>query len=189
MADLSDIRGVPSVSGTDDREARSKSWIALYSRPRSEKKVKAFLDKLGIEAYLPIQKQMRQWSDRKKLVDVVVIPMVIFVNADKWELYQIINHPLILRPFTLPGCKDIAKIPADQIERLKFILGQSDVPVEFDTQIFETNDNVEVIRGHFMGLKGEVHECFDGTTEVIVRINLLGGAKLKISKCDLVHTT
>jgi len=189
MTDFQKSRGVTPVDGTDDREACPKFWIALYTRPRSEKKVKNTLDKMGIETYLPIQKQMRQWSDRKKLVDVVVIPMVIFVNADKGELYQIINHPLILRPFTLPGCKVVATIPVNQIERLKFILGQSDVPVEFDTQIFDTNDNVEVIRGHFMGLKGEVHECSDGTTEVIVRIDLLGGAKLKISKCDLVHTT
>lgn len=188
MADLSDVKYVSPVNGTDDREARPKFWIALYTRPRSEKKIKAYLDELGIETYLPIQKQMRLWSDRKKQVDVVVIPMVIFVNTDKEKLHKILKHSLILRAFTLPGCKDVAIIPATQIERLKFILGQSDVPVEFDTQIFKTNDNVEVIRGHLAGLKGEVRECCDGTTEVIVHINLLGGAKLKISEYDLVHT-
>ena len=189
MTYFQESRGVPPVNGTDDREARPKFWIALYTRPRSERKVKEFLDKIGIETYLPIQKQMRQWSDRKKLVDVVVIPMTIFVNISKENLPLIINHTLILRPFTFPGSKDITKIPVNQIEKLKFILGQSDVPVEIDTQTFETNDNVEVIRGYFTGLKGEVHECADGTTEVIVRIDLLGGAKLKISKCDLAHTT
>ena len=45
-----------SINGTDDREAHPKFWNALYTRPRSEKKVKEILDKMGIEIYLPIQK-------------------------------------------------------------------------------------------------------------------------------------
>ena len=72
-----------SVNGTDDREAYSKSWIALYTRPRSEKKVRDYLNSIGIENYLPVQYQLRQWSDRKKLVEVVVIPMVIFVTIER----------------------------------------------------------------------------------------------------------
>lgn len=120
MADFQELRSVSPVVGTDDREARPKFWIALYTRPRSEKKVKEILDKMGIETYLPIQKQMRQWSDRKKLVDVVVIPMTIFVNLSKKKIPLIINHPLNLRPFAFPGSKDIAKIPVNQIDLLKF---------------------------------------------------------------------
>ena len=152
MTDFIESRGVSPVYGTDGREACPKFWIALYTRPRSEKKVKQILDKIGIETYLPMQNQMRQWSDRKKLVDVVVIPMTIFVNISKEKLPLINNHPLILRPFTFPGSKDIAKIPVNQIELLKFILGQSDYPVYFDTSAFQANDKVRVLRGPLMGL-------------------------------------
>ena len=176
---------VSPVNGTDDREARPKFWIALYTRLRSEKKVKEILDKMGIETYLPIQKQMRQWSDRKKLVDVVVIPMTIFVNISKEKLHLIIKHPLILRPFTFPGSKDIAKIPVNQIELLKFILGQSDYPVCFDTSAFQVNDKVRVLRGPLMGLTGEVINSDDKCLELAVSVGLKGTARLKIEKIDV----
>lgn len=178
-------RGISSVDGTDVREAHSKFWIAAYTRPRSEKKVKSYLDKLGIEAYLPIQKQIRQWSDRKKKVDVVVIPMVIFVNIDKEDFHKIISHPLILRPFTFPGCKDIAKIPVNQIDKLKFILGQSDYPVHFDPADFQIKDKVRIIRGTLMGLTGEVISYDNNSLELAVSIALGGTARLKIEKIDV----
>ena len=88
-----------SVDVTDDREARPKFWVALYTRPRSEKKVRAYLDSIGIENYLPVQMQLRQWSDRKKMVEVVVIPMVIFVSVDKNDPAKLPTSPLIIRPF------------------------------------------------------------------------------------------
>ena len=91
-----------SVNGTDDREAHPKFWIALYTRPRSEKKVRAYLDSIGIENFLPVQYQLRQWSDRKKLVEVVVIPMVIFVSADASEIPNITHNSLIIKAFTPP---------------------------------------------------------------------------------------
>ena len=103
MISAKDYGGVSSVNGTDDREAHPKSWIALYTRPRSEKKVRAYLDSIGVENYLPVQNQLRQWSDRKKLVEVVVIPMVIFVLIDKSKILDIINNSLIIKPLSLPG--------------------------------------------------------------------------------------
>lgn len=186
VAQPSDTRSLSSsANGTDDREACSKTWIALYTRSRSEKRVKAFLDKLGIKTYLPIQTQMRQWSDRKKLVDVVIIPMVIFVYADKRERSQIINHPLIIRPFTLPGSKDIAIIPVKQIEQLKFILGQSDYMVSFDPTEYRIKDKIQVVRGPLMGLTGEVINSENTCLEIAVSVGIGGSARLKIDKIDV----
>lgn len=66
MTTFHESRGVTPVNGTDDHEAHSKIWIAVYTRPRSEKNVANELSKSGIETYLHIQKQLRIWSDRKK---------------------------------------------------------------------------------------------------------------------------
>lgn len=177
----------PAVIGTDGREAYPRFWVALYTRPKSEKKTALELTRHGIEIYAPLQVQMRQWSDRKKKIEVPVIPMIVFAFVDDSQLKEIQRHPLILKILTKPGDKTAARIPAEQIERLKLILGQTDVVVEFDPQAFEINDVVEITRGHFKGLKGEIHDCPDGVTELIVRIELLGGAKLKINKRDLIH--
>ena len=54
------------VNGTNDREACPKRWIAALVQMNCEKKVASKLDKLGITNYVPIQKEVHQWSDRKK---------------------------------------------------------------------------------------------------------------------------
>ena len=45
-----------------------KIWYALYVKSRTEKKVAAELEKQGIINYLPLQKILKQWSDRRKWV-------------------------------------------------------------------------------------------------------------------------
>ena len=175
-----------SVNGTDDREACTKSWIALYTRPRSEKKVRDYLNSIGIENYLPVQYQLRQWSDRKKLVEVVVIPMVIFVTIERPGTFSIPSNPLILRPlYQIGRDKKPALIPDSQIERLKFILGQSDYPVTFDSTIFKVNDKVRVVRGPLMGLTGEIVDCDDKYLELAVPIGIRGAARLNIEKFNV----
>ena len=176
-----------SVNGTDDREACPKFWIALYTRPRSEKKVRAYLDSIGVENYLPVQKQLRQWSDRKKMVEVVVIPMIIFVRTESQNLSNLLRNTLIIKPLNLMGggSSKPAVIPDNQIEQLKFILGQSDYPVTFDPDIFKVNDKVRVIRGPLMGLTGEVLACDDKFLELAVTVGIRGAARLNIEKINV----
>lgn len=186
MTKSTDPRYGSSVNGTDDREARPKSWIALYTRPRSEKKVRAILDSLGIENYLPVQSQLRQWSDRKKRVEVVVIPMLIFVSVEAPETFTPPHTPLIIRPlYSTSGRSIPAVIPDDQIKRLKFILGQSDYPVTFDPATFKLHDKVRVVRGPLMGLTGDIVNYDDKYLELAVPIGIRGAARLNIEKIDV----
>jgi len=185
MADFTESQGVSPVNGTDDREARPKFWIAAYTKPRSEKKTASELARLGIETYVATQFQIRQWSDRKKKVEIVVIPSVIFAYILEEQLNMVSFHRNILKVITKPGEKQAAKIPTEQIDKLKFILGQTDVPVLFDPSIFFVHDTVRVVRGPFVGLIGEIVCCNDGTLELIVQIDLLGGAKMTIDKTEI----
>lgn len=173
------------ANGTDDCEAHQKNWVAAYTRPRSEKKIAEELNKIGIETYLPTQKQIRQWSDRKKPVEMVVIPLIVFAYLSANELLTLKKHPLVSKILSRPGEKDAAVIPIDEINKLKFILGQSDIPISFDTGVFSAKNTVRVVRGPLMGLHGEVMKCADGSSELIVSIDFLGGARLKIQKSDL----
>ncbi len=43
-----------------------EKWIAVYTKSRHEKVVIQELEKKKIEAYYPILKERRQWSDRKR---------------------------------------------------------------------------------------------------------------------------
>lgn len=187
MNDNLNTHGVPPVNGTDDREARSIFWIAVYTRPRSEKKAASELNKLGIETYLPIQKILKEWSDRNKLVDVPVIPMILFANITSENLYTIKTHPLILHYISDSEKKGPAHIPNNQIEKLKFMLGQSEVPVSFEQGYFKSDEIVEIVRGSLKGLIGQVKAVKDDMTEVWISIDLLGGAIMKINSTELEH--
>ncbi|MDE5629396.1 MAG: UpxY family transcription antiterminator [Muribaculaceae bacterium] len=177
--------GISSDNGTDDREARSKYWIAVYTRPRSEKKVASELANLNIESYAPIQTVVKQWSDRKKKVDCVIIPMVVFVKVDDEDAQFVRNHALIIKVLTLPGHKEPARIPEKQISQLKFMLKESNEPVVFEQTGFKQLDKVRVIRGNLSGLEGEVVRTNDGQTKLVVSIDILGGATVTINPLDL----
>lgn len=185
MAIFNESRGVTPVNGTDDREARPKFWIAAYTKPRSEKKAASELTKLGIETYVATQYQTRQWSDRKKKVEIVVIPSIIFAQIFEEQLTSILFHRNILKVITRPGEKKVAKIPSVQIDKLKFILGQTEIPVLFDPNLFSVHNTVSVVRGPLHGLVGEVIHCNNDTSELIVQIDLLGGARMTIDKKEL----
>ena len=59
------------------------NWFVLYTKPRFEKKVEEGLLSLGIEVYCPTRKEIRIWSDRKKRVDVPVLPSMVLVKLDE----------------------------------------------------------------------------------------------------------
>ena len=76
---------VTFADGTNDGEAVPKRWIAALVKMNCEKQVSNKLAKLGYDTYVPTQKEIHQWSDRKKRIDRIVIPMVVFVRLAKNE--------------------------------------------------------------------------------------------------------
>ena len=67
-------------------------WYAVYTKPRWEKKVAKLLEERGIEHYCPLNKVIKQWSDRKKVVLEPIFKSYVFVrmeDAKKWDLKKI----------------------------------------------------------------------------------------------------
>jgi len=58
-----------------------EKWYAIYTRPRAEKQVYQRLTESGVETYLPMQKTIRQWSDRKKIVEKPLLSSYLFVKT------------------------------------------------------------------------------------------------------------
>ena len=58
------------MTETENDILPARGWFALYTAPRSEKKVEARLGEAGVEHFLPMLKVMRRWSDRVKVVEV-----------------------------------------------------------------------------------------------------------------------
>ena len=170
---------------TTDREAYPKRWVAALVQMCMEKKVGERLTKLGIENYVPTQTEIRQWSDRKKKVERVVIPMVVFVHTDEKTERSLRMHSFIRKILTYPGQTAAAVIPDDQINRLKFMLRQSDSPVEMMERHLEVGDKVHIVRGALQGLEGELCKCVPDKSMVAIRIEGLGYACVSVSIEDI----
>jgi transcription antitermination factor NusG len=55
-------------------------WFAIHTRSRHEKKVAEELTQRGIANFLPVARQVRRWSDRKKIVDFPLFSCYVFVQ-------------------------------------------------------------------------------------------------------------
>jgi len=58
-----------------------KKWLAIYTRPRWEKKVNQLLTEKGLESYCPLNKVRRKWSDRYKVVEEPLFKSYVFVKV------------------------------------------------------------------------------------------------------------
>jgi transcription antitermination factor NusG len=59
----------------------SRKWLAVYTRPRWEKKVNRLLTEKGLESYCPLNKVRRKWSDRVKIVEEPLFKSYVFVKV------------------------------------------------------------------------------------------------------------
>lgn len=162
------------VNVTNDREACPKRWVAALAHTNCEKEVATKLDKLGIENYVAIQTEEHQWSDRKKKIDRIVIPMVVFVRLAKDEEDEFRRLPFILKFITYPGANELTTpIPNEQIEQIQFLLKHSESPVTFSTHI-EIGDAVRIVKGPLKGFTG--YCCGASNSEVAIHLDMLGYA-------------
>tara|TARA_R110000868_G_scaffold403465_1_gene680784 strand:+ start:206 stop:712 length:507 start_codon:yes stop_codon:yes gene_type:complete len=58
----------------------SLNWFVLVIKTNREKQVAEVLEKHGFEIYCPVKKEIRQWSDRKKKVEVPIFQNYLFVR-------------------------------------------------------------------------------------------------------------
>ena len=141
------------IKDNNDKERR---WYAVYTRSRYEKKVHSLLARNGAESYLPLVRRWRIWSDRKKQVDMPLIPSYIFVRtspARPREYFDILNTPGVVRFITFEG-KPVP-IPDMQIEALRR-LNSEGIDMECMEDMPEKGSPVKVIKGPMKGLTGEV---------------------------------
>lgn len=73
------------------------NWFVLYTKPQQELKVLERLQKHNIEAYCPVREELKQWSDRKKIIVVPVIKSYVFVRIDFQNRFKVFDVPGVVR--------------------------------------------------------------------------------------------
>lgn len=186
----------PTVrSGTDDAVGVPEAvrWYVAIVTSRHEKKISESLSQLSIENYVPVQSQVRVYGNgRRKRVEHVVIPCVVFIRCSERARREIVGLPYINRfmPNRSSGTAQgsgspAAVIPEEEIARLKFMLGQSDIPVGFSDARISSGQKVRVIRGSLKGLEGRVLEIRPDRSELTIGLEFFGCARLSIDSTSL----
>ncbi len=141
-----------------------KRWHVIYVKARHEKSVCLDLSKQGIESYLPLRKELHQWSDRKKWIEVPLFSCYVFVrilHSDCGRVYLIDGF---VKFVGLNGKPSV--IPESQMDAIRRIVEYFPTDVEVldgDYRGFEA----EITTGPLSGLRGEIVELVNGKSFVI----------------------
>ena len=147
-------------------EINNEPWNVLYTTPRAEKKVYDRLMELGIETYLPLYKTIRQWSDRKKKVEVPLFNSYIFVRSPEKQRFEILSVYGVVRYLYYLGKPAI--IRQKEIDGIRRFLNQT----EGYKITVEVGDKVEIASGVMEGVFGEVIRV--GKDKLVLQIEQLG---------------
>ena len=158
-------------------------WHAVYVKSRAEKKAQLELQFQKIETFLPLQRKLRQWSDRKKWVETPLISGYLFVRACRKEYDQVLQSNYIVSYVRFEG--KAAIVPDYQIEYLKLMLHQDHAVIEITREKLKPGQMIEVLSGPFIGLKGKLQKM-KGKNKVAVELEQLGySAMVEIQSEDI----
>ena len=130
-----------------------KQWFALYTKSRAEKKVELELAAKGFEVYLPLEKKLRQWSDRKKWVYEPLIRSYIFVKTLPGHLEEAFYTPGVFTIVKFEGKP--APIQEKQINLIKTLLSSEEI-YEVTSEQFAIGDKVKITGGDLKSFSGEL---------------------------------
>ena len=165
-------------------EEKSKyRWYALYTRSRAEKKVYEQWKAIGIHAYLPLKREKRQWSDRKKWVEIPVINSYIFVYITPAQFRQVFEANGVVAYVSYKG--QAVPIPEREIEAMRRTI-ESNLSFAMESETLKKGEKVTITSGPLKNIQGEVEEI-KGQKKLYIRISHIG-YMLVLDLDDVVKT-
>jgi transcription antitermination factor NusG len=131
-------------------------WWVIKTKSRSEKKLTSVLNENGWEAVCPSYTSIRQWSDRKKKVELPLITGSIFVKKAQGNINELYNYHQVISILRDQGKP--ALVRDIELKNLLILCDQweEDLVQTEQYNSFELGDVVEVTTGKFMGMQGEL---------------------------------
>ena len=135
-----------------DRPTLDARWYAVKTRSRGEKVAATMIDALGINHFLPLAPELRQWSDRKQVVNLPLFPGYLFVrmNPSKESTLPVLRVPGVVG--IVGNHAGPSPIPDYEIEGVRRVLehGVQCAPHPF----LKEGDRVRIVRGALAGVEG-----------------------------------
>ncbi|MCC9017169.1 UpxY family transcription antiterminator [Flavobacterium lipolyticum] len=138
------------------------NWYVVYTKPKWEKKVADRLIQMGIECYCPLITKVKDWSDRKKKVEVPLFNSYVFVqlkDIDRNSVFQIagvvrylfwLGKPAIVRNEEINSIK--ASLRAPNISDISVTSIQSGDRIKIESGAFSNQEAIvqEVSNTHYI---------------------------------------
>lgn len=142
----------------------------IYTKPRHEKKVYQDLQIRQIDSFLPIKQSLKNWHDRKKLIDEPLFPSYVFLYINNVDTYYKSLSVDGAMYYVKEGAKP-ARVQEKVIANLR-ILMQSRSQMEVSTLKFEKGEKLLIAKGPLAGLNCELIK-YAGRHKILVRVELL----------------
>lgn len=143
----------------------SHKWLAIYTKPRWEKKVAALLTQKGIENYCPLNKVRRKWSDRMKVVEEPLFKSYVFVRIPEEERTAVRMTDGVINFVYWDGKPAVIKDKEILVIR-QFLNEHENVSlVKIDLQ---PGQQVRITAGPLMDLEGKVLELKHKVAKVLI---------------------
>lgn len=126
------------------------SWFALTVKSRHERAVSEQLAACSLEAYVPIFRSMRRWSDRVKAIQVPLFPQYVFSRFPVERRLTVIAFPSVSSIVSFGGVP--CSITQREIDTLKLLTSQ-DYPL-MPWPFVRMGQRVRVRQGPLFGLEG-----------------------------------
>ncbi|MGM8362818.1 UpxY family transcription antiterminator [Flavobacterium sp. ARAG 55.4] len=145
------------------------NWYVVYTKPKWEKKVAEQLTQKGIECYCPLVTQVRQWTDRKKKVQVPLFNSYVFVHLDEADRNLVFQVTGVVRYLFWLGKP--AVVLDQEINTIKEWLGSSD---KYDVSLapMQVGDRIKVASGPFKSQSAIVQEV--GKSHYVLILESMG---------------
>ncbi|RYJ37866.1 NusG antitermination factor [Flavobacterium anhuiense] len=131
------------------------NWYVVYTKPKWEKKVADKLNQLGIECYCPLITQVKQWSDRKKKIEMPLFNSYVFVQLPDSERNLVFQVAGVVRYLFWLGKPAIVK--DQEIEIIKKSLKATNIS-DISVSTFQVGDKIKLESGAFSNQNAIVQE-------------------------------
>ncbi|HLZ87456.1 MAG TPA: UpxY family transcription antiterminator [Puia sp.] len=143
----------------------ANNWYVVYTKPRWEKKVYQLFSERKIEAYCPLNRVRKKWSDRMKWVEEPLFKSYVFVHVKEEEQTAVRMVPGVINFIYWLGKPAIVK--HSEIETIrKFLNDYEEVTAEPIT--LEKNMKVTIRKGAFMDKEAKVVKVLNNKVKVVI---------------------
>ena len=143
----------PSILAGSMAAGGGSSWFAVQTKPKHEKRAAAELEEKGVVVFLPLRTVVRQWSDRKRKLELPLFTNYLFVRIgqDRDERVTVLRTNAVVR---FVGKHGGVSIPDEEIDAVLTLLKTG---VDFEPYPFGTvGQKVRIRGGSLDGVRGIV---------------------------------